>query len=173
MKRKRTAIILAVLAAILALAACGRKTAKQTFEFAVLQDTKFDAVYLDISIDDFIASGFHFGDSCDISFSNGLTFEDIPFFNGYYVRNGKPLIVGYPGEKYISVTRNNQGLWTDGGLAAGDTATVTLQEAGRYRNVQETLSQSYSNDRGDYRDDVQFANFRALSGGELKEIKLG
>ena len=169
MERKRAVKILAVLSAILALAACGRKTPKQTFEFAVLQDTKFDAVYLDTSIDDFIASGFQFGDSCDVAFSNGLAFEDIPFYSGYYVRSGMPLVVGYPGYEHIAVTRASGGLWTESGLTENDTATVTLHEAGKYRNEQETLNQSYSNNREDYRDDARFANFRALSGGRLKE----
>ncbi len=167
MERKSTAMILAVLIAIMLLTACSSKTVKQTYD--IIQDNKYDSVFLDISIDDFIASGFHFGDSCDITFSNGLTFEDIPFFSGYYVRTGMPLIVGYPGYEYISVTRNNQGLWTDAGMTENDTAVVTLHEAGKYLNEQETLSQSYSNDKDEYRDDVQFANFRELSGGELKE----
>ena len=167
MKRNSTAKILAVLIAILTLGACGGKTAEQTY--SVIQDSKYDSVFLNISIEDFLASGFQFGDSCDVSFSNGLTFEDIPFFSGYYVRTGMPLVVGYPGYEYICVTRNNQGLWTDAGLTESDTAVVTLHEAGKYRNEQEALSQSYSNDRADYRDDIQFANFRVLSGGALKE----
>lgn len=167
MKRRITAIILAALMSVTALTACGGKTEKNTY--AVLQDNKFDSVYLNISIDDFLASGFHFGDSCDVSFSNGLTLEDIPFYNGYYVRAGKPLIVGYPGYEYIAVARKDKGLWTDAGLTEKDTAVVTLREAGKYLNTQETLSQSYSNERGDYRDDIQFANFRTLSGGDLKD----
>ncbi len=167
MKKRGAAILLAVLTVIMTLSACGSKTVKQTYN--VLQDSKYDSVFLNVSIDDFLASGFHFGDSCDISFSNGLTFEDIPLFSGYYVRTGMPLIVGYPGYEYISVTRNNQGLWTDAGLTENDTAVVTLREAGKYLNEQEALSQSYSNDKDEYRDDIQFANFRALSGGSLKE----
>lgn len=167
MGRKSTAMILWALITIMALTACGKKATSQAYN--IIQDNKYDSVFLNTSIDDFIASGFNFGDSCDISFSNGLTFEDIPFFSGYYVRTGMPLIVGYPGYEYISVTRNNQGLWTQSGLTDNDTAVVTLHEAGKYLNEQEALSQSYSNDKSDYRDDIQFANFRVLSGGRLKE----
>lgn len=135
----------------------------------VTQDEKYDAVFLNISIADFLNAGFKFGDSCDITFSNGLTFEDIPFYNGYYVRSGLPLIVGYPGYQYVAVTCNNQGLWTKSGLKDGDNATVSLREEGKYLDVQEALSQSYSNDRNEYESDVVFANFRALSGGSIKE----
>lgn len=165
--RKIVAIFLSALTAVMLFTACGSKTEEQVYH--VMQDSKYGAVFLDVSIDDFIASGFHFGDSCDITFSNGLTLEDIPFFNGYYVRTGMPLIVGYPGYEYIAVTRNNQGLWADAGLTENDTAVVTVHEAGKYLNEQEALSQSYSNDRADYQDDIQFSNFRTLSGGNLKD----
>lgn len=167
MKRKGMAMILAVLTIITSFSACGRKSAKQTY--SITQDSKYDLVFLNASIDDFIASGFHFGDSCDVTFSNGFMLEDIPFFSGYYVRTGTPLIVGYPGYEYVAVTRNNQGLWTYAGLTESDTAVVTLHEAGKYLTEQEALSQSYSNDRDAYKDDIQFSNFRALSGGKLKD----
>ena len=138
-------------------------------ETDVMQDDKYDAVFLNISIADFLSAGFAFGDSCDIVFSNGLTFTDLPFYNGYYVRTGAPLIVGYPGYKYVAVTCNNQGLWTKSGLKDGDNAVVTLREAGKYADVQEALSQTYSNDRNEYPDDETFVNFRALRGGRLKQ----
>ena len=138
-------------------------------ETDVRQDEKYDAVFLNISIADFLNAGFSFGDSCDITFSNGLAFEDIPFYNGYYVRSGLPLIVGYPGYQYVAVTCNNEGLWTKAGLRDGDNATVTLREAGKYADVQEALSQTYSNDRSEYANDSTFANFRSLSGGKLKK----
>lgn len=167
MKRKNISIILVLSFIMMMLAACGESKTEQTY--GVIQDEKFGAVYLDVSIEDFIAAGFQFGDSCDVHFSNGLTLEDIPFFSGYHVRYGMPLVVGYPGYEHIAVTRNSRGLWPDSGLTENDTATVTLREAGKYLNEHETFSQSYSNDIGDYRDEAQFANFRALSGGSMKD----
>lgn len=167
MKRKHISIILLLLAVTMALAACGGSRPEQTY--GVMEDEKFGAIYLDVSIEDFLASGFQFGDSCDVRFTNGLTFEDIPFYSGYYVRYGMPLVVGYPGYEHIAVTSNSKGLWPDAGLTENDTATVTLHKAGKYLKEQETFSQSYSNDIGDYRNEAQFANFRALSGGTLKD----
>ena len=158
-------ILVAALLLLAALAACGGRTVCRA---DVTKDEKYDAVYLKVTIEEFQKKGFAFGDSCDIRFSNGLEYKDIPFYNGYYVRTGLPLIVGYPGYPYVAVTRNNEGLWTAAGLKDGDTATVTLREHGKYSAVQEALGQSYSNDRNEYADDVQFANFRALSGGSLK-----
>ena len=156
-----------LLTAVMTLAACGGRTLRQSY--AIRQNAKFDHVELMVSIEDFIAAGFQFGDSCDVSYSNGLTLEDVPFFSGFYVRRGAPVIVGYPGYEEIIMTRNNQGLWTDAGLRDGDTVTVTLREAGKYKYVQETLAQTYSDDRADFRDDEQFSNFRALRGGRLKD----
>ena len=164
---KRLRIAALLLITVMALTACGGRTVRQSYPIG--HDTKFDQVELRVSIEDFIAAGFQFGDSCDVSFSNGLTLEDVPFFSGFYVRRGEAVIVGYPGYEEIIMTRNNQGLWTDAGLRAGDTVTVTLREAGKYKNTQETLAQKYSEDRADYRDDEQFSNFRALRGGRLKD----
>lgn len=167
MKKKCISVVLALLLIITTLAACSGSKTEQTYR--VMEDEKFGAIYLDVSIEDFQKAGFEFGDSCDVRFSNGLTLEDIPFYSGYYVRYAMPLVVGYPGYEYIAVTSNSKGLWPDAGLTENDTATVTLRESGKYLKQQETFSQSYSCDVGDYRDEVQFANFRALKGGKLKD----
>ncbi len=135
----------------------------------VMRDEKYDAVYIDITIDDFNEMGFAFGDSCDIVFSNGVEFRDVPYYNGYYVRTGLPVMVGYPGYPHVAVTLNSEGLWTSSGLKDGDTATVTLKQAGKYSAVQEALGQSYSNDRNTYPSDIAFANFRQLTGGSLRK----
>lgn len=180
--KKWSLFVTILLSFLLLLPACGKSPSEPgdsssmqetqtpiSLKLDVSQDEKFDTVYLNMTIEDFLAAGFQFGDSCDVSFSNGLSFEDIPLYNGYYVRPGDPLVIGYPGYPYIGVTLKNNGLWTQSGLKNGDSGTVTLREAGKYLDVQETLNQTYSNDRKDYGDDVTFANFRALSGGKMKE----
>ena len=167
MKRNRMSFLLAALVFTTALTACGAGRTEKTYR--VIEDREFGNVNLDVSIEDFLAAGFQFGDSCDVRFSSGLTLEDVPFYSGFYVRSGAPVIVGYPGYEEIIMTRNNRGLWTDAGLRDGDTVTVTLREAGKYKNTQETLAQTHSDDRADFRDDEQFSNFRALRGGRLKD----
>lgn len=167
MKRSYISIIFVLLLMMMVLAACGGNKTEQTY--SVIQDNEFGNVYLDVSIEDFTAAGFQLGDSCDVHFSNGLSLEDIPFYNGFYVRYGMPVVVAYPGYEHIAVSRKSQGLWPDSGLTENDTATVTLRKSGKYLNEQETFSQSHSDNIGDYRDEEQFANFRALSGGSLKD----
>lgn len=51
----------------------------------------------------------------------------------------------------------------------GDTAEITLNTAGKYLATFEVLGQSYSINRNNYESDEIFANFRAMSGGNLKE----
>ena len=66
----------------------------------IQHETKFGGAAIKISIEDFLNLGFEFGDSVDVIFSGGWKIEDIPFYNGYYVRKGTPLLAG--AEKYLS-----------------------------------------------------------------------
>lgn len=136
----------------------------------VTEYTPYGAVEMSIPFEDFNASGFDLGDSCEVRFSNGYTLEDVPYYNGYNARSGDPVICAYPGYKkpVIAFCQGTE-LWKDAGLKEGDSVTVTLKEKGRYRETQDILNIVYSNERSEYESDEAFANFRALSGGDLKE----
>lgn len=143
---------------------------KTTGALAVIHEKKFGGVYLDITIDEFNALGFEYGDSCDVTFSNGYKLEDIPYYNGYYSKTGHPLISAYPGYPHIDVCVNNgDPLWETAGLKEGDTGTVTLREKGKYLTTQQALAAVYTTDRNDYPSDEAFANFRAMKGGQIAE----
>ena len=138
----------------------------------VIRDTSFGGVYIDIEIEDFNELGFAYGDSVDIVFSNGYELRGIPYYNGYYVNVGDPLLVGYPGYPHIEAALNyGDSLWAVAGLEEGDTATVTLASPGAFRAVQEAFDITYLSDRSAYPNlsDAQFANYRSLSGGALRE----
>lgn len=136
----------------------------------VHEDPDFGAVYIGIAIDDFNELGFSYGDSVNLSFSTGYTLENIPYFNGYYVKMGEPLLVSYPGYPSVVAGFNNgESLWKVAGLSEGDTVTVALNKAGEYGVVQETFQMAYEDERAKFETDVQFANFRALTGGDLVE----
>lgn len=136
---------------------------------SISRDEKYDAVTLDFTLEDLEAMGYSLGDAVNVKFSNGLELVDVPFFNGYYVKTGEPVVVAYPGQDFVVITYNNMGLFTPAGLKDTDTVEITLSEHGKFLSTQEALSQSYSSDRADYDSDEQFANFRALSGGNLKQ----
>lgn len=135
----------------------------------VMRDPSFGGVYIKITIDDFNKLGFAYGDSVDISFSNGYELKDVPYYNGYYVNVGDPVLVAYPGYPYIEAAVSfGDPLWDTAGLTENDTATVTLNKAGVYLNIQEAFDITYTDNRADYSSDVVFANFRACTGGSLK-----
>lgn len=139
-------------------------------DMTIEHETKFGGVYIHKTIDEFCDLGFEYGDSVDVVFSNGGKFEDIPFYNGYYVRTGDPILVAYPGYPYIKIGLNNGAdLFTEAGLDESCTATVTRREKGKYIATQNAMSMVYTNDRANYADDETFANFRAMTGGQLKE----
>ncbi len=136
---------------------------------SISQDVKFDAAVVDCTLQDFQNLGFELGDSVDVSFSNGYTLTDIPYFDGYYVKNGMPVVVAYPANKDILITYNNVGIWKTAKLDSTMRVDITLNDKGKYSVTQQALSQTYSLDRDSYESDEEFSNFRALTGGTLKE----
>ena len=149
-------IITVCLAVGLALTACADKTPDQPAQeeeelkvegLPIQHETEFGGVYIEMSIDDFNELGFVYGDSVKVEFSNGYTLEDIPYYNGYYVDAGEPLLIAYPGYDYIKAAVNyGEDLWETGNLYAVQipslyvqagldehcTASVYLNEHGKY-----------------------------------------
>ena len=134
----------------------------------VTRDTKFNSAILALSPEEFEEKGFELGDSCDIEFENGYSLTDVPIYNGYYVKNAAPIVVEYPGFGDVRITLNNLGIFDQAELAEGMSVTIRMNAKGKYMPIQEALGQLYSFDRTDYDSDVQFTNFRALTGGRLK-----
>jgi len=139
-------------------------------DIKVIHETKFDSIYGNLTIEAFMKLGFEFGDSVDVSFSTGDIFKDIPFYDGYYVKVGDPLVVGYPGYPYIDVATNNKGeFWQSLNLDENDTMCITLNTKGKYLVGQETFSMKYYDERNKYSSDEEFSNFRAMSVSTMKE----
>ena len=141
---------------------------KASITAEIHKDAKFDSANLNVGAEDFEAAGIAMGDSVDVAFSNGETLTDVPYFNGYYVKTGKPVVVAYHGFDYIQIACSNSDFWTPCKLEDGMTVTITLNTAAKYLATQEALGQQYSMERTDYASDEIFANFRALKGGKLK-----
>lgn len=135
----------------------------------ISRDEKFGSALLAISPEEFEEAGFHLGDSCDITFENGLYFEDVPFYDGYYVRVGEPVIVAYPGFGTVKIDYCRASIWDEENLTEGESVTIQMNTPGKYADFLELMDQKYSFDRKDYASDKEFCNFRELSGGSLKE----
>ena len=194
----RAVIVLALCIVLcLAAAACGKNNNAEPANNTVPEDNtpkiegmaiehepEFGGVYIKMTIDDFNKLGFKYGDSVKVQFSNGYTLEDVPYYNGYYVDAGEALLIAYPGYDYIKAAINyGQDLWEEGGLYAGQvqslfadagldehcTASVYLNEHGKYLDIQEARDISYYDEREKYPSDEVFANFRSMKVGDLKE----
>ena len=173
---------------ILSLCACQKKKEESNpsiADYPIEHEMEYGGVYIKIAIDDFNALGFSFGDSIDLTFDNGKKLEDIPYYNGYYVDAGEPLLIGYPGYEYIKATinygqdlwdefslkvpANVEGLWKKAVLEERNTATITLHEKGKYLPIQEASDIHYFDERERYDSDAMFANFRSMNLGKLKK----
>ena len=131
---------------------------------SILHEPEFGGVYITATIDEFNDLGYRYGDSVDVTFSNGYRLEDQPYYNGYYTENGESLLVAYPGYDYIKACINNgDDLWVVAGLTEEDTATVTLRQRGKYLPIQDARDIHYTDLREDYDSDEMFANFRSVS----------
>ena len=150
--------------------AFAEETAIPEGTFTISENEEFGSVEVNVSVEEFEALGFELGDSCDVVFSNGEKLEGIPYYNGYYTKTLEPLIVSYPGYETPRIAYNNgDPAWDVHGCEEGDTVTITLAEHGVFSDVQEAMNTVYTDDRADYDSDEEFANFRAMKGGSMKE----
>ncbi|MBR2704883.1 MAG: tyrosine-protein phosphatase [Clostridia bacterium] len=136
---------------------------------AISHDEQFGGVYINCTIDDFNKLGFAYGDSVNVSFSNGYTINDIPYYNGYYVDEGELLLLAYPKYNYIKVGYNyGDDLWKVADISRTDRVSIVLNEKGKYIKNQQANDMQYSNEQGDTPDE-QFGNFRNVKVGNIKE----
>ncbi|MBR5409070.1 MAG: tyrosine-protein phosphatase [Clostridia bacterium] len=172
---KAVCLLLALCLLAGAIAGCGAEEEKDLSVTgrAITHELEFGGVYIDLSIDDFNALGFSYGDGVTVTFSNGYKLENVPYYNGYYTQTGEPLLVAYPGYPYIKACINNgDDLWTVAGLGEGDTADISLAEAGAFAAIQNARDIHYKDDRELFASDEVFANFRSVKATGIGENKL-
>lgn len=170
---KKVFLLLFVSAFSISIGACNSKKDNKEVKlenYSIHRDDEFGGAYIDISIDGFNKLGFKFGDSLDLSFSNNVKYNDIGYYSGYYVPAGQELVVGYPGYDYIKFCINyGDDVYTMNKFDKDTKVTITVNKEGKYKDVEETLSISYSDDITTYESKEQFANFRMMKAGNLKE----
>ncbi len=170
---KKVFLLLFVSALSISIGACNSKKDNKEVKLencSIHRDDEFGGAYIDISIDGFNKLGFKFGDSLDLSFSNNVKYKDIGYYSGYYVPAGQELVVGYPGYDYIKFCINyGDDVYTMNKFDKDTKVTITVNKEGKYKDVEETLSITYSDDINEYDSKEQFANFRSIKAGNLKE----
>ena len=164
-------LLAAALCAVL-LCGCGAKKTGPVAAtgLAIQHEQEFGGAYIEITIDDFNALGFAYGDSVNVEFSNGYKLEGLPYYNGYYTQTGDPLLVAYPGYPYVKACINNgDDLWALAALGETDTADITLAEHGAFGAIQNARDIHYKDERSLFESDAVFANFRSVKTTGLKE----
>ena len=127
----------------------------------------FGAAFLDITEADMTAAGFTLGDVISITVED--TTIVMPYYDGFYNRNGEYVCVAYPTSPTIRFTANNIGLPPQLMGLEGHSVIIRMQEPGGSLDVQKAMSMTYSNDRNDYPDisDAAYANARAAVAGSI------
>lgn len=141
-------------------------------ETTIIEIEKYGHAVFDETIEDFLAKGYELGDTVDIVFSSGYVLEDIPFYNGYYVGNGEPMLRAYPGHTNIAACINYGKMNEIADVAVGDTAIVSLSGKSAKLDEQTLNSLVYTDDRSDYGSDEIFANFREIRFGGIAPGRL-
>ena len=138
-----------------------------TLEGKIVSYNEFGAAMLDFTETDMTKAGFTLGDVVSITVDGKEIV--MPYYDGYYTRNGEYLCVAYPTYPSICFTANNVGLPEELMGLEGHAVTVRMKEKGGCIDVQQALSMKYTNDREDYAliSDAAFANARGVSAGKM------
>jgi len=163
-------IACAVMLSVITAACKSVDNSKKLTNLPLIEDTEFGGAYIGTTTAQLKEAGFDFGDSVNITFSDGREVKDIPYYSGYNNKTGEYLLCGYPGYEHPQFTRNNFGeVWNLYGLTEKMQASITMNEKGKYLAVEEALSLVYSNNINDFDSEETFANFRPMKAGMLKE----
>ena len=138
----------------------------------IIDIDEFGAALMEWTPEEFSEKGFEFGDTVDLAFSNGFFLENVPYYNGFYVQIGEPVVVSYPTYKHPACNFNGLPFREQTGVNAGDTLTVTMHGKGAKAEVMALRGVVYSNDPNDYTSQERFANFREFRAGRIGSRKL-
>ena len=166
----KSAFLLTAVALLSLMTSCSKddNTGNQpTLNAVITSYNEFGAAMLDVKEEDMSKAGFTLGDIINIT----LDGKDIvmPYYDGFYTRNGEYLCVAYPTYPSICFTANNIGLPEELTGLEGHSVVIKMQEKGGKIDVQRALSMKYSNERTKYSNitDAEFANARSVTAGNI------
>lgn len=167
----KTAILVAIVALLPLVASCSdddNKAIKQPALNAVITSyNEFGAAMLDVKEADMEKAGFTLGDVVSITVEGREIV--MPYYDGFYTRNGEYLCVAYPTYPSICFTANNTGLPAELTGLEGHGVVIRMKEKAGKIDVQRALSMKYTNQRTDYPTitDAEYANARAVNAGHV------
>ena len=139
-------------------------------EAEITEIEKYGHARLGITIADFEAMGFAPGDV--VSVTAGGFSGDMPYLTGYYVDPGECMLRAYPGQENIAVCVNYGRFSELADVKAGDAVSIALREKGGARALEEIYNLSYGTERAGYTTDAEFANYRPIALGDIREGRL-
>jgi len=134
----------------------------------VTEDIKTHQAVIDMSEKEFAKAGFELGDSVDIKFENGYSLLDVPYYSGFYVRNGEAVMVAYEEKNQVAITYNNVGIWNRANLEDNEEVTIKINKKHKYSSIEDTMSLGIDPDRRYFPSDEAFANFREIKTTNIK-----
>ena len=164
--RMRAIVWCALIGAVLLIGACSNNdngVEEPVLTGKITSYNEFNGAMFDIRGEDMTKAGFALGDLISITVDGREMI--MPYYDGYYGKNGEFLCVDYPTYPSICFTACNTGLPQDLMNLEGHAVTIKLKEKGGCLDVQKALSMKYTNKREDYptSTDAQFANARTVS----------
>ena len=143
------------------------KTSVPTLNGYIVSYNDYGAAIMDFTEADMTEAGFTLGDVISMTI-DGMEIV-MPYYDGYYTKNGEYVCVAlasYPG---ICFTANSTGLPPELTGLEGHAVIVKMVEKGGSLDVQEALSMTYTNNREDYPylSDAEYANARAVKAGNI------
>ncbi len=143
-----------------------------TLKSVISSYNEFGAAMLDVTESDMAKAGFTPGDIISITIDDKVIV--MPYYDGFYTKNGEYLCVAYPTYPSICFTANNTGLPDELTGLEGHAVIIRMEEKGGCLEVQQTLSMKYGNDRTEYPNltDAQFANARCVKAGNIASGRL-
>lgn len=129
--------------------------------------TSSGGAMLDITKADMTKAGFTFGDVISVTIDNKEIV--MPYYDGFYGRNGEYLCVAYSTSPTIRIAVCNGSLPEELLGLEGHAVIIRMTEKGGRLDVQEAMSAEYSCNREDFPNlsDEEYANARVVNAGNI------
>lgn len=154
---------------IVTLTSCSINETNEITNIKCEHNVEFGGCLIDVSPEEFERNGFSLGDSINITFSNNISFLNIPYRSSYYGYNKDVILVKLGNNLHLAQKNTTTDFWKNFNFSDDTTATISMAEKGKYKKLEELLNLQYRNNRSDYNSDEQYANFRCVTGGNLKD----
>lgn len=162
----RLTVLLALVLCLLC-AACPAAAAFEPVHTTVTEIDQFGDILFDLEKLDLA-----FGDSVDISFSGGAELKAVPYYPGFFGPMGSDILTVLVYSDTVAVARvmGNSALAL--GVRPGETATITLEQKGRYLEEYKAYDIADATYKAPGQTDEEYLNAREVTAGGIRPGRL-